>query len=96
MLGQNNFTSGTLEKNAAGVLNTNLVVEENGSFLMIIEESEEVNGKLTGYIPAFRLGVAGDTNKDLQDSARDLIKMSLEANIKPFTNVGFMMLNPNS
>lgn len=94
MLGQKKITAGTSDKNAAGV--PNISAEDNGRFLMIIEENEEVNGKLTGYIPAFRLGVVGCTNKDLQDSAKDLIKMSLEANVKPFTNVSFMMLDANS
>ncbi|WP_254348845.1 hypothetical protein [Paenibacillus sp. A3M_27_13] len=94
MLGQMKSISGTSDISAAGV--PNIAVEENGSYLMIIEESEELDGKLTGYIPALRLGVAGDTSKDLQDSAKDLIKMSLEDNIKPFTNVAFMMLNPNT
>ncbi|ALS10044.1 hypothetical protein ABE82_26950 (plasmid) [Paenibacillus peoriae] len=84
MSAQNNSVSNIITTNEENTQN---------DFLMLIEESDQDNGSLIGYIPAYRLGVRGVSSIDLIENAKDLIKLKHDNHAKIFSNVSVMTLH---
>ncbi|AJE54220.1 hypothetical protein [Paenibacillus polymyxa] len=78
--------------NVSNIITTNEVDTQN-DFLMLIEESDQENGNLIGYIPAYRMGVRGESSSDLIENAKDLIKLKHDTHAKIFSNVSVLTLH---
>lgn len=51
------------------------------NFQVLIEE-DKAQGDFSAYIPAFRLGVQGDSLEDVHENAMDLLQMEIDSRVK--------------